>query len=195
MKEKITKGLMAVERRHVQIDGQSCYTKYKPDFYIDNKLFRAVIEKLGGYVYNVSVGKVENATIFNGMTWLAVHDVETYEDCDVWAERVEKAIYESIGTISPIHIHHPDSLHTWGIEFNRDKPFWDNSSERFVSEARKLLNPGTGWFYQSGSNQPDTGYQFFEYMGAAEDRLDRDEYIVRGAAIEIAKEIGTIVML
>lgn len=168
---------------------------YIPNFFIDNKPFKAAIEKLGGYVYNVSVGRVGSVTIFNGLTWLSVYDVETYEDCDMWAEKVEKAIYETIGTISPIHIHHPDGFHTWGIEFNRDKPFWENSADQFVAEARKLLQPGFGWFYQSGSNQSNTGYQFFEYMGSAEKSLDCDEYIVRGAAIEIAKEIGTIVML
>ena len=110
----------------------------------------------------------------------------------MWAERLEMEIYKGIETISPIHIHHPvPGLHSWGIEFNRDRLFWDRIATDFVKEARKLLD--SGWFYQSGSDHPDSGYQFFEFLG--DPAGEEPEYFVRGHAIEIAKAIGTIVFL
>lgn len=193
MNKNISDGLSVAERCIWR--NESFYTKYTPTFFIDNEHFAAAMKRLGGYVYNTSVGKVGTVIIFNGYTWLSVHDVPSYEDCDMWAKKVEMEIYKAVGAISPIHIHHPiPGLYSWGIEFNRDKPFWDNPADQFVVEARKLL--GSSWFYRSGSDHPDRGYQFFEFMGTAEkSSFDNDEYIVRGQAIQIAKKIGSIVMV
>lgn len=190
MKKKITEGL-TVEERRIQ-EGENHYSKYLPDFFIDDDRFDSAIKQLGGYTYNICVGKIGEITIFNGYTWLSVSGVNSYDDADMWAERFEMEIYEGIGLISPIHIHHPvPGLHSWGIEFNRDRLFWERPATEFIKEARKLLD--SGWFYQSGSNHPDSGYQFFEFLG--DPAGEEPEYFVRGHAIEIAKAIGTIVFL
>ena len=190
MNMKITEGLTVTERRNQK--GENHYSRYLPSFFIDDDCFSSAIKRLGGDTYNVCVGKVGEVTIFNGYTWFSVSNVNSYDDCDMWAERVEMEIYEGIGTISPIHIHHPvPGLHSWGIEFNRDRLFWDRIATDFVKEARKLLD--SGWFYQSGSDHPDSGYQFFEFLG--DPAREEPEYFVRGHAIEIAKAIGTSVFL
>ena len=67
---------------------------------------------------------------------------------------------------NPVRIHKPDGHHTWGIEYNYTSDRLDTPAEGFVKACRqKLLTSGSGWFWQSGSNSPSTGYQFFEYMG------------------------------
>lgn len=63
----------------------------------------------------------------------------------------------------PIRIHYPDSNHSWGIEFFTT----DNNANAsdFIREAHsRLLTPGSGWFWQTGSDTRK-GYQFFEYWG------------------------------
>lgn len=63
----------------------------------------------------------------------------------------------------PIRIHYPDASHGWGIEFFTT----DNNADAsdFIREAcLRLLTPGSGWFWQTGSDT-HRGYQFFEYWG------------------------------
>lgn len=37
-----------------------------------------------------------------------------------------------MNTISPVFIHQPDSCHGWGIEFNKERPFWEADATAFV---------------------------------------------------------------
>ncbi|MDE7242371.1 MAG: hypothetical protein K2O18_00050 [Oscillospiraceae bacterium] len=194
MNKQITEDLTLVEQR-IQF-GSDHYSRYITKYFIDNDLFSAAVKRLGGYTYNICVGKIGTVTIFNGLTWLSVHGADSYEDCDMWAERFEQALFEGVGTISPVCVHHPvPGLHSWGIEFNRDRIFWNNPDGVFVREAKKFLEDG--WFYQSGSDHPDQGYQFFEFMelpSKTSERLfhEEPEYIARAAAVKIAKNIGSI---
>lgn len=190
MNKKITEDLTVEERRILK--KENLYSRYSTAFFIDDDRFESAIKRLGGDTCNICVGKIGEATFFNGYTWFSVSGVSSYDDDDMWAERLAMEIYEGIGTISPIHIHHPvPGLHSWGIEFNRDRLFWDRPATEFVKEARKLLD--SGWFYQSGSDHSDSGYQFFEFFG--DPAGEEPEYFVRGHAIKIAKAIGTIVFL
>lgn len=76
-----------------------------------------------------------------------------------------KSPYDEFDT-SPVKIHDPDGCHTYGIEFNVDPKYAHSDATEFVNIAcRVLLYPGSGWFWQSGSNSNKTGYQFFEYWG------------------------------
>lgn len=92
MKEFITNNLTLVERRTNTLEGH--YSRYLSANFIDDKNFDDVIKELGGYTYNVLVGKVGDVTIFNGFTWISVHDVSSYEECDKWAKVVDKMLFE-----------------------------------------------------------------------------------------------------
>ena len=169
MNEHITEDLVIEDR---QIVDKKHYTRYKTDYFIEPEMFSTAIRNLGGCTDERMVGIIEDEAVefFNGYTWFSVRTVGPYEDCDMWAD-------------------------TWGIEFNRNRPFWENSAEKFVEEAHKSL--GNGWFYQSGSDHPDKGYQFFEFLGAPADSSgfqEEPEYVARCCAVKIARALGTIAM-
>lgn len=90
MKEPITKTLTKIEQRSNNVEGH--YAHYKPDYFITDEQFKAAVEKLGGYVYNTCVGKVGDVTLFSGYTWMAVWDVNTYEECDQWAKKLDELL-------------------------------------------------------------------------------------------------------
>ena len=195
MNEHITEDLVIEDR---QIVDKKHYTRYKTDYCSEPEMFSTAIRNLGGCTDERMVGIIEDEAVefFNGYTWFSVRTVGPYEDCDMWAERFELALFELIGNVSPVNVHYPvPGFHTWGIEFNRNRPFWENSAEKFVEEAHKSL--GNGWFYQSGSDHPDKGYQFFEFLGAPADSSgfqEEPEYVARCCAVKIARALGTIAM-
>ena len=80
--------LTPTERRK---EGNRYYSRYMLARYVDNGRFTKTIHSLGGYVYNTHVGKIGEATIFNGGTWLSVKNSESYKDNDEWAKRFEQA--------------------------------------------------------------------------------------------------------
>lgn len=92
MNQPITNHLTLIERRNNPIE--KFYSRYVLRYFIDTDAFDAVIKELGGYTYNLSVGKIGDVTIFSGYTWLAVHDVDSYEDGDMWAKKFEKAFFK-----------------------------------------------------------------------------------------------------
>lgn len=92
MKQPITNYLTLIERRNNPIE--KFYSRYVLRYFIDTDVFTAVIKKLGGYTYNLSVGKIGNVTIFSGYTWLSVSEVDSYEDVDMWAKKFEEAFFE-----------------------------------------------------------------------------------------------------
>ena len=55
MNMKITEGLTVTERRNQK--GENHYSRYLPSFFIDDDCFSSAIKRLGGYTYNVCVGK------------------------------------------------------------------------------------------------------------------------------------------
>lgn len=83
MNMEITEGLTVTERRNQK--GENHYSRYLPSFFIDDDCFSSAIKRLGGDTYNVCVGKVGEVTIFNGYTWFSVSNVNSYDDCDMWA--------------------------------------------------------------------------------------------------------------
>lgn len=191
MKRSITENLTLIER---SVHGK--YSKYIPSYFISTNLFEAAIKRLGGYIYNMSVGKIGEVTIFNGFTWISVSGVDSYDEADAWAKKLEETIFDGI-TISPVYVHHPDGHHAWGVEFNRERPYWESSAETFVAEARKLLIGNDKWFYQCGSDSPDKGYQFFELLGVSSKYCfaESEEMSARAASIQIANELGTLAFL
>lgn len=197
MHTHITKDLIVVDRQATR-DLEAYWSRYKTDYFIEAEMFRAAIKSLGGNSDDKMIGKIEDEAVefFSGYTWFSVRTAGSYEDCDMWAERFERVLFDLIGNISPVHVHYPvPGLHSWGIEFNRNRPFWENSAEKFVEEARRSL--GDGWFYQSGLDHPDKGYQFFEFLGAPADRSgfqEEPEYVARCCAVKIARKLGTIAM-
>lgn len=87
-------------------------------------------------------------------------------------------------TYNTVKIHTPDGIHGWGIEYNHTPEDMNTSAEVFTATCcRRLLQPGSGWFWQSGSDRPNAGYQFFEYLGA------NPEDTVKTAAQDIANAI------
>lgn len=56
MKQPITNYLTLIERRNNPIE--KFYSRYVLRYFIDTDVFTAVIKKLGGYTYNLSVGKI-----------------------------------------------------------------------------------------------------------------------------------------
>lgn len=197
MDKHITEDLVVVERQLTR-DRKAYWSRYKTNYFIEPEMFRSAIKNLGGSPDDRMIGTIEDETveIFSGYTWISVRAVGSYEDCDMWAERFEQALFGLVGNISPVNVHYPvPGLHNWGIEFNRNRPFWENSAEKSVEEAHKSL--GNGWFYQSGSDHPDKGYQFFEFLGAPADSSgfqEEPEYVARCCAVKIARALGTIAM-
>lgn len=85
-----------------------------------------------------------------------------------------------------IHIHKPDGLHGWGLEYNCEPEISINGeAAAFVRQCRTRLKPH--WFHQSGSETPDRGYQFFEFLGP------NPESTVRKAAEDISAILGCTV--
>lgn len=201
MNKQITEDLVVVERQKTR-DQKAYWSRYKTNYFIETEMFASAIKNLGGCLDDKvsAIGKIEDEAVefFSGYTWFSVRTAGSYEDCDMWAERFEQALFGLVGTISPVNVHYPvPGLHTWGIEFNRNRPFWENSAEKFVKEARKCL--GKGWFYQSGSDYPDKGYQFFEFLGEPVKPgdvgfMEEPEYVARCFAVKIARALGTIAM-
>lgn len=72
------------------------YSRYSSSEIIHDNEFRIAIEKLGGYVYNTAVGKIGDIVIFNGYTWISVHEVDSYEQGDAWAQKLENALYQEV---------------------------------------------------------------------------------------------------
>ena len=66
MKQPITNYLTLIERRNNPIE--KFYSRYVLRYFIDTDVFTAVIKKLGGYTYNLSVGKIGNVTISDGQS-------------------------------------------------------------------------------------------------------------------------------
>lgn len=94
MNKSITKHLNLIERRSNYLEHH--YSRYIPDYFIDTKTFSAVIEEFGGYTYNLSVGRIDDITIFSGYTWFSVHGVDSYEDGDMWAKKFEEAFLKYV---------------------------------------------------------------------------------------------------
>lgn len=100
-----------------------------------------------------------------------------------------------MSNISPVIIHKPDSCHGWGIEFNKERPFWEEDATAFVDAMyREMLHRDHNftWFHQCGSNQEKSGhyygFQFFEVWS------ESAESEAKQMAKKIAKEIGTVVL-
>lgn len=79
-----------------------------------------------------------------------------------------------MNTISPVFIHQPDSCHGWGIEFNKERPFWEADATAFVRamyDEMQSHDKSFSWFHQCGSGQEQNGnyygYQFF-YAGGSD---------------------------
>lgn len=88
MKEFITNNFTLVERR-IEVENDY-YSRYMSACFIDNKRFETIIKNFGGYTYNVCVGKIGNVVIFNGLTWISVHDTNSYDENDEWAKKFDK---------------------------------------------------------------------------------------------------------
>lgn len=86
LEEKNSENLSLIERRI--LGEKDYYSRYRFNSLVQDDPFRIAIEKLGGYVYNVCVGKIGDVIIFNGYTWMSVHGVKSYEDGDNWAKKV-----------------------------------------------------------------------------------------------------------
>ena len=126
MKQPITNYLTLIERRNNPIE--KFYSRYVLRYFIDTDVFTAVIKKLGGYTYNLSVGKIGNVTIFSGYTWLSVSEVDSYEDGDMWAKKFEEAFFE-----------YRTSAHIYLIFFIHcciSLPFWKSFPFRHVFVQR-----------------------------------------------------------
>lgn len=100
-----------------------------------------------------------------------------------------------MNTISPVFIHQPDSCHGWGIEFNKERPFWEADATAFVRamyEEMQSHDKSFSWFHQCGSGQEQNGnyygYQFFEVCSKTE------ESDAKCMAEIIAEKIGTNVV-
>ena len=81
-----------------------------------------------------------------------------------------------MNTISPVFIHQPDSCHGWGIEFNKERPFWEADATAFVRamyDEMQSHDKSFSWFHQCGSGQEQNGnyygYQFFEVCSKTEE--------------------------
>lgn len=94
MKKFITENLALVERRTTSLENY--YSRYLSTNFIDDEHFDNIIKELGGYTYNVCVGKVGDVVIFNGSTWISVHNVSSYEECDKWVKTVDEMLLNSI---------------------------------------------------------------------------------------------------
>lgn len=92
LEEKISEDLSLIERR--LLGGKDYYSRYRYSLnnIVGDDPFRVAIEKLGGYVYNVCVGKIGDVIIFNGFTWVSVHGTQSYEDGDEWARKLVEAL-------------------------------------------------------------------------------------------------------
>lgn len=58
-----------------------------------------------------------------------------------------------MNTISPVFIHQPDSCHGWGIEFNKERPFWEADATAFVRamyDEMQSHDKSFSWFHQRG---------------------------------------------
>ena len=90
--------------------------------------------------------------------------------------------------MSNVRIHMPDTYHSYGIEFNYSRAdALDAPAADFVHVCKDCIRFSgmqNHWFYQSGSNTPDCGYQFFEYWGSDA------ENVVLKMAEAIAAELG-----
>ena len=60
---------------------------YTLDTLLEDDVFKNIIESLGGYVYNVSVGKIGDVIIFNGITWLSVKTRKSFASSKAWARK------------------------------------------------------------------------------------------------------------
>ena len=97
--------------------------------------------------------------------------------------------------ISPVIVHKPDGYHGWGIEFNKERHFWEEDATAFVNTMyREMLHRDHNftWFHQCGSNQEKNGryygFQFFEVWS------ESAESVAKQMAKKIAEEIGTVVL-
>lgn len=113
MKQSITNHLTLIERRNNPIE--KFYSRYVLRYFIDTDVFDAVIKNFGGYTYNLSVGKIGDVTIFNGHTWLAVHDVDSYEDGDMLVKKFEEAFLKYINE-NNLELKENKMLSSFGIE-------------------------------------------------------------------------------
>lgn len=90
LEERISEDLSLIERMIFRENDY--YSRYRLKNIVEDDPFRVAIEKLGGYVYNVCVGKIGDVIIFNGFTWVSVHGTQSYEDGDEWARKLVEAL-------------------------------------------------------------------------------------------------------
>lgn len=92
--------------------------------------------------------------------------------------------------MSNIRVRKPDTIHSWGIEFNYNvRTDFDAPAGEFVAACNRYLHnkslfPGVIWFHQCGSDTAPRfrGYQFFECWG----------YDEEGAATSAARIIAAL---
>lgn len=97
---------------------------------------------------------------------------------------------------SEIRIHKSDCCHSWGIEFNYDRQFWEADANDFVLCVNKALQDAgysqkSKWFHQCGAGSIKDGkyygYQFFECFD------ENAQFISTELANAVANKIGTTV--
>ena len=76
------------KRYHIRFDLNKLVER---NSYLADKDFKNIIEKIGGYVYNVCVGRMESGTIFNGSTWLSFESAESFEDSEGLFRKFQEA--------------------------------------------------------------------------------------------------------
>lgn len=69
---------------------------YRSSEIINSKVFKKIIESLGGYVYNNCVGRICNYTISNGYTWVGVHGTGSYKENDLLLKRFDEVLRKEI---------------------------------------------------------------------------------------------------
>lgn len=87
--EAITKNFTLLERN----PRAGFYSRYSSGKRIEDKNFAEAIKKLGGYIYNTCVGKIGDVVIFNGFTWVSVHDVDSFGTADSWLKKLEGVLF------------------------------------------------------------------------------------------------------
>lgn len=189
--EKLTDTLSVTERRLQPEDDH--YTRYEPAYFIDDHFFKKTIESIGGYVYNMSVGRIGSLVIFNGFTWLAVHGVDSYKSCDHWARKFEQAFLRCFAH-SPVRARQLDASCTWSIEFNYGEEFRNASSAAFVQKAKELFGSDPNWRHTAGAESPNEGYQRFEYAGPGTglETVRNPKETVQSAVLKLSQALATL---
>lgn len=96
MKKQVTDVFTLVEQRDEHYPGEmeQKFSKYGSRVYIDDSEFHEAMKKLGGYHYNVCVGRLGDMTIFNGGTWIGIHS-KSHDDNDAKLVEFEQKLGES----------------------------------------------------------------------------------------------------